>query len=1103
MHVKRSSRSIRAGAVAIALVGSALVAGGMPAAAVASTPTATAVFTTTPQLDGVVKVRPGDAGKDPAAVATTVDGVQCWQMKDDPYVRYLYVDVDQSRIPQGATRALVTVDYYDAGDKGFDIHYDSKTSPWTGSRNQQLTGTNTWKHTTFELTNINFANRSNGYDFRLNVKANQGEMPPVCFSKVSVAFTDQPVAAIDSLAIMSPSLIFKKGETSVKVATPASQVTWRLGDADDVQLRTGTTPVSGGEGAIDLKDLPFGYYTLNVTANVPDPVTRTTSLAVLDAPPAGWNAKSALFGTQLHRGWQSPAETEALLDAITLAGYGKTRNETTWGEVEAQKGVYAYTGEGARVVTELANRGVNVMWNAGLTNPLYDDNHTPASPEAIAGFAAYVGATAAHYGGQGVSHDIGILNEYNSTGFNNGTCGLTAACYLDVLRPAYQAAHAADAKANVIAPITAGVQLPWAKDFIAKGGLDHIDTYAVNYYSSSANGQPMAPEKSQGLADLGELSTLLAQSQGGKDIPLRVTESGWATHDAGVSQKDQADYAIRGPLLAQLAGADEYLWYDLYDDGFSDNERENRFGLINRADDTACWLWVCPTADYTYGAVHGISPKPGFVTQAVAIRQTTGLTLSGRESIGGDTLYSLKYAGATAADTNRAMWSIGADSVTVSSKKGFTVTDEFGRVTQVAKGDTTIALTGAPVFVRGDVTVKAAAPQLVVDVPKSSVLSHDLPVTVKLAPGAKIKGGELTVSADGVKKKVKLKKGTTVSLTLPGVTRLGARDVTVTVADKKGRLLSQARGKTNVVDPYVVSAQPRVEKGTGGLAYSLDVTVKNNAADVAVDVDGMDWKLGTASGTVTDAFTVPASGSKTVSVPIADPKVFATQNYTVSARSGDLVRSASGPLSFAPIERTGAATLAPIDLDTAGKWVSIRNGGRNGAADLGGTLQFTATADALTLKAVITDDVHQADRTDPALSWQADSIQFNTYDLFPTVLGGERVEIAAALLKTGPVVYTFTPPAGGKAGITPGAEATIVRDEVAHTTTYDVTVPWASLGYDAAPKGVWGLSFLVNDADNDVAGADARSGYIEWGSGVGGAPKNPALFKSVQLVGIE
>ncbi|MDQ0646520.1 hypothetical protein QFZ53_000716 [Microbacterium natoriense] len=1101
MKLRQKHRSLGAGMVAVGVIAAGLVAGSATSAA-AVEPSATAVFSSTPQLSGIDKARPGDAGKDPAMVATTVDGVQCWEMKNDPYVRYLYVDVAQSAIPAGATRALVTVDYYDVGAAGFDIHYDAKSNPWTGSRNQQLTDTHTWKSTTFELTGINFANRENGHDFRLNVKAAQGSMPPVCFSKVEVTFTDKPIAAIDSLAIMNDSLIFKEGEASVQVSTPADEVTWRVGDENDVELRTGTAAISGGDGEIDLSDLPFGYYTLDVTAALDEPVTRTTSFAVLDDPPPGWNDDGAFFGTQLHRSWQPTEHTDALIDAMELAGYGISRNETTWGEVEKEKGVYGFTGEGPRVVTELANRGVDVMWNAGLDNALYDNGRTPASTEAIAAFAAYVGATAEHFSTAGVSHDIGILNEYNSTGFNDGTCGLTAACYLQVLQPSYVAAHAADPQANVIGPITAGVQLAWAQDFIAQGGLASLDTYATNYYGYAQNGPGTPPEATTELAALAQLAAMIDANDGGRDIPLRVTENGWPTHDAGSTQAQQADYAIRGPLLAQLAGADEYLWYDLYDDGFDSAERENRFGLINRADDTACWNWICPTANYEYGAVHGISPKPGFVTQAVAIRQTVGKELTEREALGSDSLYSLMYAGDTAQDATRVLWSTGTDSVTVTSTKGFTLTDKFGASQQVAKGTVTLQLNGSPVFVGGNVTVAAAGAAFALEVPQTTVQGRDVPVTLTIADASHIRGGKVTVEADGVTKTVKVDKGV-AALTLPAVSRLGEREVTVTVTDKKGRLVSEVHATTKVVDPYGMSVQPVITKTDAGFDYAMAITVTNNAADVDVTVDSIDWKVGAASGTTTDPVTVPASGSQTVSIPVVDPKLFQTQSYAVTAHAGEVARSGKGSLSFSPIEKEGATTLDEIDLNTIGKWNAIRSGTRTGPADLGGSVRYTATVDALVLHATITDDVHLADRTDPALSWQADSVQFNTYDTLPASLGGERVEIAAALSAAGPVVYTFAPPAGSAPGLTPGATADIVRDDAAGTTTYQVSVPWSSLGYDGPPAGVWGLSFLVNDADGDVAGGDSRAGYIEWGSGVGGAPKNPALFKTVQIVGLD
>ncbi|QOR71608.1 hypothetical protein IM660_04785 [Ruania alkalisoli] len=1080
----------------------------MAPTAQAIAPDATATFTASPELTGVDRVRPGDRETDPAAVTTTVDGVQCWQMQNDPYVRYAYVDVADEVIPEDATRAVITVDYYDVGTGGFDIHYDSTSNPWTGSRNQQLTDTHTWRTTSFELNNINFANRSNGYDFRLNVKAAQGNMPPVCFSGVQISFTDAPLAALQSLAIMSPSTIFGTGEAAIEVATPAEEVTWQLNDSQGVALETGTTAVTSGDASIDLNHLGVGYYTIDVTATINgEPVTRHASLAVLEAPPEGWDGDEATFGAQFHRGWQPDAETEALIDAMELAGYGISRQATTWGAIERELGVYGFEEEGVRVTTELNSRGIDTMWNAGLKNSLYDDGRTPASDEAIAAFAAYAGATAEYYSSNGITHDVGILNEYNSSGFNNGSCGLTPACYLEILEPTSAAIHGADPEANVIAPVTAGVQLAWAEDFIAQGGLDLIDTYGVNYYGYAENGPGTPPEEGTDLMDnLPQLVQMVRAEA--PDMPIRVTENGHPTHTAGSTQAQQADQAIRALVLAQAAGVDEHIWYDLYDDGFDPGERENNFGLINRADATSCYKWICPSVEgYEYGAVHGITPKPGFVSHATLIRQTLGLEQGDRDNLGSDSAYSFPYTDGE--HTNRVMWSTGSDYVTVTSADGFTLTDQFGQEQQIGAGDYTLELTGSPVFVGGEVQIASASAPVQVEVPEQVVQGNEVPVTVSFGRPGPLPPTVL-VGVGDVEQEARVRPGGQATVMLPATELLGEREITVDIASAqdRGRPWTQhagtrVRAMTEVIEPFEVSVRPRIASTDGGFEYALEVSIANNSTTAALPIEEIDWSVGGAVGLETDVTDVPAGESGTVLIPVADARLFTNQSYDVTVTASGQVKTDEGAVSFSPIEPADAPTLDPIDLNDIGQWRSIRGGVREGAADLGGDLRFTSTADALVMHARISDDVHLADRADPALSWQVDSIQFNTYDLFPTVLGGERVEIAASLYDDGPIVYTFSPPAGQSAGLTPGAEADIVRDETAGTTTYDLTIPWASLGYDGPPAGVWGLSFLVNDADGDVVGADARSGYIEWGSGVGGAPKDPSKFRTVQIVGLD
>ncbi|MFP3468151.1 hypothetical protein, partial [Leifsonia sp. SIMBA_070] len=68
-----------------------------------------------------------------------------------------------------------------------------------------------------------------------------------------------------------------------------------------------------------------------------------------------------------------------------------------------------------------------------------------------------------------------------------------------------------------------------------------------------------------------------------------------------------------------------------------------------------------------------------------------------------------------------------------------------------------------------------------------------------IADTAHIRGGEVTVTADGVAKTIEVRDGT-AALALPAVDRLGEREVTVTVTDKKGRLVSEVHATTQVVD---------------------------------------------------------------------------------------------------------------------------------------------------------------------------------------------------------------------------------------------------------------------------------------------------------------
>lgn len=1044
-------------------IAAAALAAGMLAVppAHAAPAAASAVLGANPVYTGVDRAWPGDADKNPAAAVSERAGVSCWQTSGTPYNRYVYVDVADSAIPADATTAYVVVSYFDAGPTGVDVHYDSTTGAFTGSANLALTGSGTWKTHQFELPNVNFENRANGADFRLNVKADAASMPGVCFSRIDVHFTNP-----SQLTVTSPSLVFTQGRNAITFAAADDRIDWTIGDPAGVPLRQGTLPVADGTAALDISDLGPGYYTLTAKTDLGVPVTRTTSFGVVTA----LAAKDPYFAVAVHYGWQQGYE-ERLLETASRIGWSNVRSDANWSAIEKQPGVYNFTYALDAGLRKAAEYGIATMPILGYRNPLYDGGKTPSTVAGLGAFAKFGAAVSANYAP--LAKDVSIYNEYNSTGFNDGACGITAKCYLDMVKAARPVIKQANPAANIVGPTSAGTQLAWHDDFFAQGGLDHLDTFSVNFYGYASEGPGTPPEKTVLTTEFPQLVQKVKQR---KNMPIWVSENGWPTHTAGSTEAQQADYLIRAQTLAKAAGADRYYWYDLLDDGENAGEREHRFGLFRRAG----------------SGVAAPAPKPAAISNAVLIRQLAGRSLGARLDLGDAAVYGYPMTG-----DRRVMWSTAPRTVEIRTTRTLTLTDQFGAVSTLRPkaGAILLDLDASPVFLSGSTrSIGVKDSPLAAALPERAVTGETLPVTVTAdrTGGAKLPG-ELKVEVGGVKATLVTERGkrTSVTLDLPATAVTGRRDVTATVSTGRDSV-ARLRGGTDVVRPFTVKARPVI-------GDSLKLTYTNNSAKTALKPTSLTWRLGSWQGVAGELPEAPPLGTATVSVPIQGAKPFVSYGYSATLTTASGSGADSGQLSFSPIEKAGATTLDPIDLNTLGRWVGLRGGTSTGPTDISGNIRFTHTDQGLVLDAVIKDDTHNADRT-AALAWQVDSLQFDIYSAFPSELTGTRVEVGAALLPGGPVAHTWTPPPGQQAGPTPGAEVSAVRDETAKTTTYRLAVPWASLGFEKAPADVIGLSFLVNDADAGTNG-DARDGYLEWGGGVGGAPKNPALFRSAQLVG--
>ena len=488
------------------------------------------------------------------------------------------------------------------------------------------------------------------------------------------------------------------------------------------------------------------------------------------------------------------------------------------------------------------------------------------------------------------------------------------------------------------------------------------------------------------------------------------------------------------------------------------------------------------------------TPKPALVAQSVMIRQLAGLDFRAADSLGSG-VHSYQFAGGTGKTPVRVMWATTPTQVELSTTTPVTVTNAYGRsnTLEPLQGKVTLDLTEHPVFLRGKPTAVAVSNPVVysVSVPDTVAVGDEIPVTLTVD---RTHGGGGTWTNFQIEDKtyaVNAAAGQrgTKTVTVPGSTTKGPRTVAVR-AGSGGSASMLLRDDAMITDPVVVTVDPIVTS-VGPVAGSLRVKITNNKSATPLNVSQIAWTVGTQSGTATGVAPVPPNSVASVDIAVAGIAAWKSYDMSVRVDTAQLgAFRAGGTVGFNPIEADGQNAVVPVNLAADGA-ADYRRVPYGGASDLSGTVKLTSTADALWLTADVTDNAHAQTKTAGSM-WDGDSIQLA---MSPGLPGRStaRVEVGAALLSTGPAVYTFTPPAGGAAGATPGATAAIVRSGT--TTSYRVSVPWSALGFTGPPTTPVALSFVVNDDDDGIG----RAGWIQWGGGIV-LSKNTAELRPVQVM---
>lgn len=1021
----------------------AVVAAGLLAATQLAAPAQAAgdpgiVFSSPVAADGIT-AWPGDADKIPEHAASSRLGVPCWQTSNDPKDQYIYLNLDASRIPAGATDAVLTVNYFDTPGQQLTAQYDSVSAAFTPLPWFTFPGSGAWASTQFRMSNVNFQNRANGADIRLMANAPGGVISSVCISSVSISFADTT-----GITVTNQSLVFQQGTGSVTLTSTASSVAWSITDDQYLPVASGNTT----NGSINVATLGPGFYNLRLTAG--DTVVGTT-FAVIAPLPAGIQSPQGKWGVNTHMNHYYDL-SGALIRTLALAGFSHIRDSLEWGHVESgAPGNYSVEPQYDAMIADAKANGIIPLLVTGYRNSLYDGGHTPSTPAGLAAYGRYQSFWLKHFAG--TTNDIETYNEYYQAGFNDSACGITGACFVQLMKAAYEQTHADNPNANVIADIGPNKgDTSFRDQILAQGGLAYLDSINAHIYTFAG------PE--------GDLDTQIqslrtaADAHGGAGKPIWISEQGYPTAPSfGGSMLDQARKSVRNDTIMIANGVSQFYWYDALNDGTNLDDKESTFGLLQ-----------APA-----GPIAGMAPKPGLVAKATTIRALTGLGYSGRDTLAAP-LYSYRFGSGTS--TTRVLWSTGTgtSSVQLNTTSPLEVTDMYGHKTTLTPtaGVVTMTVDQDPVFVKGAATSVAVttSPQATVAAADPSNSQEPTAVTVTIN-GSVHNAGPAAVTVAGQTEDVVVLPGkkTTVTITVPASDTLGLRHVVATVS-RLGKTNARLVAWTSVEPATKIRVVPQL---TATAPTGLGVELTNTRASSSATIQDLSWTIAGQHGTAGAGQSIAPGQKATISIPVTGLAPWKAYAYSVDLTTSDGNKvSAKGTTAFDPIVPSATTPATSINLATDASWIAFTRPW-GGAADLSGSANFQYDATGLTINAAVTDDVFAQTETAPNL-WRGDSLQFAISNGLP----GENAtatELGAALLPTGPAVYTFGTADGSPTGTTPGASAAVTRAD--GVTSYQVKVPWAALGFAAQPTGPVAISLALNE--NDGAG---RAGALQWASGI-------------------
>lgn len=464
--------------------------------------------------------------------------------------------------------------------------------------------------------------------------------------------------------------LYAVGDTvRLRARGEGERIRWSFADFEGRELARGEGAATSTEATLTLEEPGWlvGRFELIAAGRVT--ATRLFPCAALANGRV--EAASDFLGMCSHFGQNAyPLETMELMRRF---GVDQFRDEVYWRSYEREKGRLAMPAYAERYLRRAAELKMRPLLIFNYSNPHYDQDGFPNSPEAIAAFARY--AVDLSRQTRGVVNQFEVWNEWV------GACGMSGRpgrndgeAYGRLLKPVYEAVKGAFPDVTVVG--IGGEYGPQCAEHIEEvirvAGPASMDAWSIHPYR-----YPRAPEASDLLGEVRSIASRVAAA--GVAGRAWITEIGYPTHrgHAGSSPAAQARLAVRTvALLQSLPEVEKVFWYAFKDDGLTREYNEHNFGVVHHE------RFNC-------------APKPAAVALAVFIARTAGARVTGREREGD--VWAVGYERPNG-ESLVVAWSAQGTSAPAWEGEVRAVTDLMGRPLAVSSAP---QLTGHPVYLSG------------------------------------------------------------------------------------------------------------------------------------------------------------------------------------------------------------------------------------------------------------------------------------------------------------------------------------------------------------------------------------------------------------------